>query len=737
MANDTSETDVSSARGSGAGASGASRGVATSVSEQHGPDDSVIDTATTDRRSDDGAPQSTDRPERTSANDSLATTVGPDSNGSESNGPETNGSESNGSESNGSESNGSESNGSESNGSRTHGSDANGSAISAATEPARDSEGPVGPAALTPDPDGGEDTPSVPDAGSKEPSPGVTPQSAWRKSGSSSGSSTTVVPAWLRATFAQALRPSTRANEPGDGARDAQVAGLSPGGSDGVTGPGSITDAAVGDRSGPADAEPAALPDGDAPGSGRGTVSGEANPEADVLPTKPDRAQVEHSGSSQLDSDVGPAAPWPYPDLDLDELDPPIPTASSAVGSGGSGRSGGGGGESHIDETVTDPHGMQWQRYFGPSLPEPRQTAQLERPARSGRRGMIELVAVALAAALLGGGLGGAVGYSFAGDQAGGPGPPSGEQGQPPAPPEAPEASQGPVESVAATVLPSVVQLRVEGAGRGGEGSGVVLSPDGLLLTNNHVVEAAARGGVVTAVFQDGATAQAEIVGRDPGFDLAVLRARNVSGLTPMQLGNSDTVRVGQQVVAFGSPLGLGGTVTTGIISAINRPVSVGGARVANDATVLNALQTDAAINPGNSGGPLVDMRGQLIGINSAIATTGAEGGSIGVGFAIPANQAKRVAGELERTGKASRAQLGVSVGDDPNISGARIRSVEPGSAAERAGLRAGDLVIRFGGQRILAGEGLQAAVRSRAPQETVELELIDRRLSVTLGASS
>jgi len=152
---------------------------------------------------------------------------------------------------------------------------------------------------------------------------------------------------------------------------------------------------------------------------------------------------------------------------------------------------------------------------------------------------------------------------------------------------------------------------------------------------------------------------------------------------------------------------------------------------------VLNALQTDAAINPGNSGGPLVDMEGKLIGINSAIATTGAEGGSIGVGFAIPVNQAKRVAEELERTGKATRAQLGVSVADDPNVSGARVQSVEPGSAAEQAGLKAGDLVLRFGGQRILAGEGLQAAVRSRAPGETVEVELTDRKLTVTLGVAS
>jgi putative serine protease PepD len=277
----------------------------------------------------------------------------------------------------------------------------------------------------------------------------------------------------------------------------------------------------------------------------------------------------------------------------------------------------------------------------------------------------------------------------------------------------------------------------VEGRRGSGEGSGMVLSQDGLLLTNNHVVEAAANGGTVTAVFQDGATAPAQIVGRDPSFDLAVLRAGNVSGLTPIELGNSDAVRVGQQVIAFGSPLGLGGTVTTGIISAINRPVSVGGNRAASEATVLNALQTDAAINPGNSGGPLVDMEGKLIGINSAIATTGAEGGSIGVGFSIPVNQAKRVAEELERTGKATRAQLGVGVGDEPNVSGARIRSVEPGSPAEKAGIKAGDLVLRFGGQRILSGEGLQAAVRSRTPGETVEVELSDRKLSATLGVAS
>jgi putative serine protease PepD len=469
------------------------------------------------------------------------------------------------------------------------------------------------------------------------------------------------VPAWLRAAFThEAPTESTTA------------------------GPGATT--SNGAVAQPLDLEKAAEPDPESSsGSGADGAATEAGPSRWSSTAQDRPVDAPSSG------DVSDTRPWsgvPEPRPDASTPDP----------------------ETRSDDTVTDPYGMQLQRYFAPAPPAAPPTAQLERTApRSPRRGLLELVAVGLVTALLGGGLGGAVGYSLAGggsDSGGSPGILAR-----PLPPAAPaDPKLGPVETIAAEVLPSVVQLRVDGVGSGGEGSGMVLSPDGLLLTNNHVVESAARGGAVTAVFQDGSTAPAEIVGRDPGFDLAVLRARNVSGLTPIQLGNSDTVRVGQQVVAFGSPLGLGGTVTTGIISAIN---------------------------PGNSGGPLVDMQGQLIGINSAIATTGAEGGSIGVGFAIPVNQAKRVAEELERTGKATRAQLGVSVGDDPNISGARIRSVELNSPAERAGLKAGDVVIRFGGQRILAGEGLQAAVRSRAPQETVEVELTDRKLSVTLGIAS
>ncbi len=349
----------------------------------------------------------------------------------------------------------------------------------------------------------------------------------------------------------------------------------------------------------------------------------------------------------------------------------------------------------------------------------------------SPRRG--GLLALGLVAMLLTGVIGGVVGNTLA---AAGRNGSVGVLGEPlPGLDEAP-APTTPVEAVAARVLPSVVQLRVEGPDSTGEGSAMVLSADGLLLTNNHVVEAAAQTGTVTAVFQDGRTVPALIVGRDPSSDLAVIRAQNVSGLVPVELGNSDSLRVGQQVVAFGAPLGLGGTVTTGIISAVDRAVNVGEETGANTPTVLNALQTDAAINPGNSGGPLVDMQGRVVGINSAIATTGAQGGSIGVGFSIPVNQARRVAEELERTGRASRAVLGVTVSDDPQQAGAVIRDVVPGGAADLAGIRPRDVVLRFGDQRISTGTDLQAAVGSRAPGEVVEVQLADRTVQATLTSA-
>jgi putative serine protease PepD len=368
-----------------------------------------------------------------------------------------------------------------------------------------------------------------------------------------------------------------------------------------------------------------------------------------------------------------------------------------------------------------------------PTAMLPAATSEGSRPRRAG---LGTIAAVGLVTALLGGGIGGYVGYESA--RGAGTGSSAGVLADP-LPPADPDATPlSPVEAVAARVLPSVVQLQVEGVRAAGEGSGIVLSADGLLLTNNHVVEAAANGGRVVALFQDGTSAPAQIVGRDPSSDLAVLRAQGVSGLTPVTIGNSDSLRVGQQVVAFGAPLGLGGTVTTGIISALNRAVSVGQESGASEATVLSAVQTDAAINPGNSGGPLVDMQGDLVGINSAIATTGAQGGSIGVGFAIPINQAKRVAEELERTGRATRAILGVSLSaGDRTSNGATIGQVTPGGPAEQAGLRAGGVVTRVDDRPVTNGNELVAAIRDHAPGDRVTLTVDGRQVDVTLSGQT
>ncbi|MCH9735363.1 MAG: trypsin-like peptidase domain-containing protein [Actinomycetia bacterium] len=317
--------------------------------------------------------------------------------------------------------------------------------------------------------------------------------------------------------------------------------------------------------------------------------------------------------------------------------------------------------------------------------------------------------------------------------------------------PSMPAASApvGSVEQVAAKVLPSVVKLEVNIGRQSEEGSGVVLSTDGLILTNNHVVAGAGEGsggadGPRTKVtLANGKTTSFSLVGTDPGSDIAVVQAKDVSGLTPIAVGSSADLRVGQDVVAIGSPLGLEGTVTTGIISALNRPVAAGG-DAKNQNTVLDAIQTDAAINPGNSGGALVNMSGELVGINSAIATMGADagaprGGSIGLGFAIPVDQAKRIADELIQTGSASRASLGVQVGNEAGVDGAKIVEVTSGGAAATAGLPDGVLVTKLNDRVIDSADALVAAVRSKAPGDTVTLTYVDsagkpRTVEVTLG---
>lgn len=333
--------------------------------------------------------------------------------------------------------------------------------------------------------------------------------------------------------------------------------------------------------------------------------------------------------------------------------------------------------------------------------------------------------------------------------------------------PPAADLPSGSVEAVAAKVLPSVVKLQIDMGGQSEEGSGVILDPNGLILTNNHVVAAlastpAGAGAQVapsgqevpgpqsmkaTVTLADGRTAPFSVVGADPSSDIAVVRAQGLSGLTPIAIGSSKDLKVGQNVVAVGSPLGLEGTVTTGIVSALDRPVATGGDGQ-DQATVLNAIQTDAAINPGNSGGALVDMNGQLIGVNSAIASmgggaksSGGQSGSIGLGFAIPVDQAKRIATELVSTGTATHASLGVQLGDDPNASGATVAQVVDGGPAAAAGVPNGVVVTKVDGRVVDGPEALVAAVRSKAPGDEVTLTYQDPSGSsetkqVTLGTA-
>jgi putative serine protease PepD len=313
-------------------------------------------------------------------------------------------------------------------------------------------------------------------------------------------------------------------------------------------------------------------------------------------------------------------------------------------------------------------------------------------------------------------------------------------------------APSGSVQSVADKVLPSVVSVVALGRSSEDEGSGVILTASGLILTNNHVIEDAQR---LTVQFNDGTTGSADVVGTDPTDDLAVIKVDGVSGLTPAVLGTSANLQVGQQVVAIGSPLGLSATVTSGIVSALNRPVRTasadGSGQSTNDQdTVLNAIQTDAAINPGNSGGPLVDMNGYVIGVNAAIASLSSgsdqQSGSIGVGFAIPIDQAHRIAQEIINTGKASHAVLGATVRDATDQSqgittGATIVSVTDDGGAAKAGLRAGDVVTKVGNTTIESADALVATIRSSPPDGKVQVTYTrsdkSSTVTVTLGSAT
>jgi putative serine protease PepD len=286
--------------------------------------------------------------------------------------------------------------------------------------------------------------------------------------------------------------------------------------------------------------------------------------------------------------------------------------------------------------------------------------------------------------------------------------------------------------------MPSTVDIRVATSQGAAEGSGVVLTADGAVLTNNHVV--AGSGGTITVTLADGSEHPATVVGTSPSYDLAVLRMQNVSGLTAATLGRSAGLQVGQQVVAIGSPQGLTGTVTAGIVSALNRTVGVQGDN--GQAVVYNGLQTDAPINQGNSGGPLVNLDGQVIGINSAIATAGQSSGSIGLGFTIPIDQARRVAQEILDTGSATKPVLGVQGGQQQQESGsgATVAAVQAGSGAANAGLAAGDVVTKVGDARVEDFSDLVARIGAQTPGGQVTLTVErggqERTIDVTLGST-
>jgi len=296
------------------------------------------------------------------------------------------------------------------------------------------------------------------------------------------------------------------------------------------------------------------------------------------------------------------------------------------------------------------------------------------------------------------------------------------------------------IGDIVARVLPTVVSIEVVGDEGEGSGSGFIIRSDGYILTNNHVAAPVADNGKLTVYFDDGEGVPATIVGRNQSYDLAVLKV-DEENLPVVDLGDSDSVAVGDPAIAIGAPLGLEGTVTSGIISSRDRPVTAGGV---GDLSYINAIQTDAAINPGNSGGPLLNLAGQVIGINSAIATvvqsfTG-EGGSIGLGFAIPINSAKRIADEIIDTGQSSTPIIGVSLDTAYTGEGARINEVNENGPADNAGLRPGDVILGIGDRDTRDATELVVAIRSYAPGDDVTLTFVrngrEEQVTLTLGAT-
>ncbi len=376
----------------------------------------------------------------------------------------------------------------------------------------------------------------------------------------------------------------------------------------------------------------------------------------------------------------------------------------------------------------------------------PRPPGSPQHASTSGRRGLgvLGVMVIATVVSLVVGTFAGVAGYVIGravdSSQGGTVAAPVSLDQRPFTDPIPPDEIPASIAEMVDAVLPAVVSIAIDNRGQQGSGSGFVIRPDGYILTNDHVAAPAADGGTLTVFFENGESAQADIVGRNSSYDLAVLKV-DAANLPVVRLGDSGQVTVGDVAVAIGAPLGLEGTVTAGIISSLDRPVTAGGS---GELAYINAIQTDAAINPGNSGGPLLNSVGQVIGVNSAIATLApsfsGEAGSIGLGFAIPINSARRIAEEIIETGDSSTPIIGVTLDTTYTDGGSRISEVTPGGPADAAGLRTGDIITSLQGRETSDSTELVVAIRSFAPGETVQLTFLrggqTRTVDLVLGAS-
>ncbi|NQU38126.1 MAG: trypsin-like peptidase domain-containing protein [Actinobacteria bacterium] len=363
-------------------------------------------------------------------------------------------------------------------------------------------------------------------------------------------------------------------------------------------------------------------------------------------------------------------------------------------------------------------------------------------PGQSGN-GMNKVVGIAVAAGLVAGLLAGVAGAAIGGAFSNNTSVSTGAQFNPGNPDELSPRVGDSVAGIAKKALPSTVSIVARAGQDGGTGSGFVIDSSGYIMTNNHVISLAADSGngQIFVQFANQNPMKADLVGRSVSYDIAVLKV-DASNLPTAALGNSDAVVIGDASIAIGSPLGLEGTVTSGIISALRRPVTAGGQ---GESSYISALQTDAAINPGNSGGPLVNSEGQVVGVNSAIATLGSnqggQTGSIGLGFAIPINNAKRIADEIIATGKSQVPVIGVNVNLQFEGPGAQVSRVEPGGPAAQAGLEDGDIIVAVNGDQVAEPTELLSAIRASSPGEQITLTVTNdnggnsRDVTVTLGS--